>query len=128
MEGPMATTKQKAKPAKRSLTPSRRNVPPKAGRTAKGAAVKPAPAEPTIEPPPAPPVDQSSSKQSIVLRMLRRAEGTSIAAVSGATGWQIHSVRGFFAGVVKKKLKLNLISEKVDGERVYRIDESGRAA
>jgi hypothetical protein len=42
-----------------------------------------------------------------------------------ATRWQQHSVRGFFAGVVKKKLELNLISAKVDGTRLYRI---GRGA
>lgn len=124
----MATTKRKLKTAKRSAAPSRRNVAPKAGPAAKGAAAKPKPTEPAIEPPPAPPISQDSSKQGIVLYMLRRAEGATIAAVIGATGWQTHSVRGFFAGVVKKKLKLNLTSEKVDGDRVYRIDDSGRAA
>jgi hypothetical protein len=38
------------------------------------------------------------------------------------TGWQQHSVRGFLAGVVRKKLKLKLNSKKIDGTRVYRID------
>jgi hypothetical protein len=38
-----------------------------------------------------------------------------------ATGWQQHSVRGFFAGVVRKKLGLTLDSKKTDGDRIYRI-------
>jgi Protein of unknown function (DUF3489) len=38
-----------------------------------------------------------------------------------ATGWQQHSVRGFLAGVVRKRLKLKLSSKKVDGNRVYQI-------
>ena len=38
-----------------------------------------------------------------------------------ATGWQQHSVRGFLAGVVRKRLKLKLDSKKVDGRRVYQI-------
>jgi hypothetical protein len=53
--------------------------------------------------------------------MLRRKEGTTVAAVIKATGWQAHSVRGFLAGVVRKKLRLNLVSEESNGKRVYRI-------
>jgi hypothetical protein len=38
-----------------------------------------------------------------------------------ATGWQQHSVRGFLAGVVRKRLKVKLSSKKLDGTRVYRV-------
>ena len=63
----------------------------------------------------------SGSKQSRVLAMLRSPGGATIAAVMKATGWQPHSVRGFLAGVVRKRLKLELGSTKVDGNRVYQI-------
>ena len=61
------------------------------------------------------------SKQSRVIAMLQSPTGTTIAAMMKTTGWQQHSVRGFLAGVVRKRLKLKLSSKKVDGNRVYRI-------
>jgi Protein of unknown function (DUF3489) len=61
------------------------------------------------------------SKQSRVIAMLQSSAGATIAAMMQATRWQQHSVRGFLAGVVRKRLKLKLGSKKVDGTRVYRI-------
>ena|SRR5262245_9335348 len=65
------------------------------------------------------------SKQSRVIAMLQSPAGTTIAAMMKATGWQQHSVRGFLAGVVRKRLKLKLGSKKLDGQRVYQIASAG---
>ena len=64
---------------------------------------------------------RADSKQARVLALLRGANGATIATVMRTTGWQPHTVRGFLATVVRKKLGLRLESEKTDGERVCRI-------
>lgn len=74
------------------------------------------------------PVASAASKQDRVVAMLRRKDGASIAAIMRVTGWQQHSVRGFFAGVVRKKLRLNLTSEETSGKRIYRIAPGKTAA
>ena len=55
--------------------------------------------------------------------MLRAPSGATIDAMVDATGWQQHSVRGFLAGVIRKKLGLNLVSAAAEGGRIYRITD-----
>jgi hypothetical protein len=95
-------TRKSKKPASAPATP-RKQSPKKATSRAK------------------PTKTRSSSKQSSVIAMLSKPDGTTIAAISKSTGWQQHSVRGFLAGVVRKNLGLNLNSTEVGGKRIYRI-------
>jgi hypothetical protein len=71
---------------------------------------------------------REGTKQAQLIAMLKRPEGATIEQIVAATGWQPHTVRGAFAGALKKRLGLTVASEKVQGgERVYRIaGEAGR--
>ena len=65
---------------------------------------------------------REGTKQAVLIELLRRAEGATLPQMTEATGWQIHTVRGAMAGALKKKLGLEITSEKQTGtDRVYRI-------
>jgi hypothetical protein len=102
----MTKPKSKSKAATRST----------ARKTAKPASHKrPASSKPAAGP---------NTKHARIIAMLRTPAGATIAAIMTATDWQQHSVRGFLAGVVRKKLGLNLVSEQTDKGRIYRIRDS----
>src|SRR5947208_11790413 len=67
------------------------------------------------------------TKHARIIAMLRMPTGATVATIMTATDWQQHSVRGFLAGVVRKKLGLNLVSEQTEKGRVYRIKD-GKAS
>ncbi len=68
------------------------------------------------------PKSTATTKTDIVLKKLRSAKGATIQQLSEATGWQLHSVRGFLSATVRKKLGLNLVSDVGKDEvRRYRI-------
>jgi Protein of unknown function (DUF3489) len=117
-EVPMTKPKSKTKVATRSAAPKARK---NKSRTRSAAPASKAAGRP-------------DTKHARIVAMLRAPGGATIAAIMTATEWQQHSVRGFLAGVVRKKLGLNLVSEPTDKGRVYRIKDgttwsaaSGRA-
>jgi hypothetical protein len=106
-------TKSKSKPK----AANRSNV-RKAGKIASRKRSVPAPSRSAAGP---------DTKHARIIAMLRKPCGATIAAIMAATDWQQHSVRGFLAGIVRKKLGLNLVSEPTDKGRIYRIKD-GKAS
>ena len=65
---------------------------------------------------------REGTKQATLIAMLRAPDGATIAEIMAATGWQSHTVRGAMSGALKKKLGLEVTSEKVeDRGRVYKL-------
>ncbi len=76
----------------------------------------------TPSPMQAPRTTRGGTKQAVLIDLLKRPEGATLTQMTEATGWQIHTVRGAMAGALKKKLGLEITSEKQPGsDRVYRI-------
>ncbi len=61
---------------------------------------------------------RAGSKQARVISMLQRPEGATLPAIMAVTGWQPHSVRGFFSAVVRKKLGLEFASDMAGDRRL----------
>jgi hypothetical protein len=63
-----------------------------------------------------------NTKQAKLIAMLQRAKGATIDELAEALEWQPHTVRGAIAGALKKKLGLEVTSEKHEKRgRVYRL-------
>jgi hypothetical protein len=90
---------------------------PETNPSAKRRAKQPQAAVPTTTHP-----VRTGSKKAAVIALLSQPNGTTVTAIMKVTGWQQHSVHGFFSSVVRRKLGLALESKKPkDGDRVYHI-------
>jgi hypothetical protein len=95
---------------------------PTPARPVAPAAPKPPKATKQATAPDATPTAREGSKKAIVLDLLRRPEGATLADIMSATAWKAHSVRGFISGAITKKMGLVVTSTKrEDGHRVYQI-------
>ncbi len=113
MRASIRDAEAKLKAARTAPTPAQDGTPvaPKKAKAAKQAATKDAA-----------PTTRDGSKKAIVLDMLKRPDGATLADIMSATSWQAHSVRGFISGSLTKKMGLKVESlKREDGVRVYRI-------
>ena len=70
----------------------------------------------------APRQPRQGTKQEAVLALLRRAEGATVGQIADATGWQQHTVRGFFAGLKKRGIDVAVL------ERVRQVGPDKQGA
>ncbi|RBO54211.1 hypothetical protein DSD19_05680 [Rhodovulum sp. BSW8] len=99
---------------------SRDSAPTCADETPSAEPTQDAPAE--ADPAPKARTPRAGTKQAKLIEMLRADGGATIDEIVAETGWQPHTVRGAFAGALKKKLGLEVTSEKMDGRgRVYSL-------
>ena len=122
----MAKAKSKRKPASPvsdSKTKTRKSV--RRTTAHKSGQLKPARESATRQQPrsASQPRARRESKKAHIIAMLRSPGGVTIEAIAHAAKWQLHSVRGFLAGVVRKKLGLALVSAEGENGRVYRITD-----
>jgi len=131
-EIPMTKTKSKRKPAPRtkdSTTKTRSGIKRMIARKAEQIKSVTEPVVHQRTRTASQPTAGSESKKAQIIAMLRAPGGVTIEAIARATKWQLHSVRGFLAGIVRKKFGLNLVSVAGDSGRVYRIaDRTASAA
>ena len=122
-EETIKATANEPKPTKKGMTGARSaHVATKKGKATK----KPVPAKKAPQAKDgatgAKPAGREGSRKAELLALLQRTGGATLAELMTTSGWQAHSVRGFLAGAVKKKLGLTLLSEKPEaGPRRYRI-------
>jgi hypothetical protein len=130
-EIPMTKAKSKRKPASRtndSKTKTRNSVTRMTARKAGQLKSVTEPATHQRRPSVLQPTARRESKKARIIAMLRAPGGVTIEAMARAAKWQPHSVRGFLAGVVRRKLGLTLVSADAANGRVYRITDRTASA
>jgi hypothetical protein len=130
-EIPMTKAKSKRKPAPRtndSKTKTRNSVKRTAARTVGQLKSVAGPAAHQRPRAASQPTAGRESKKAHIIAMLREPGGVTIEAMARAAKWQPHSVRGFLAGVVRKKLGLTLVSADAENGRLYRITDYSASA
>jgi len=114
------STTKSVKPIIKKVTPKKVNAVPTKAKEAQPSQTLIATPSTTQDQPQNQP--QAQSKQSQLIALLSSPNGSDIQELMQVTGWQAHSIRGVISGVIRKRLGLAVISEKIDGVHRYRIE------